>query len=57
MGTVDYRPMVASDGTFVAMLGCDVGLTIDHRAADGADGARALQYVQEIVSDPLRLAV
>lgn len=57
VGTVGHRVRVEQDGTFAAVLTCDVGLTVDHRAADGADGARGLDYLQEVLSDPLTLAV
>ncbi len=55
VGEIGYRVAVLADGTFGAVFGCDVGLTVDHRAADGADGARGLQYLQDLVSDPLKL--
>jgi pyruvate dehydrogenase E2 component (dihydrolipoamide acetyltransferase) len=57
VGTIGHRVGVADDGTFRAVFGSDVGLTVDHRAADGADGARGLQYLQDLVSDPLKLVV
>ncbi|MBK9156601.1 MAG: 2-oxo acid dehydrogenase subunit E2 [Micropruina sp.] len=34
---------------------CEGGLTLDHRAADGADGARAMQTIQDFLDDPLAL--
>lgn len=57
LGSIAHRVEVAPDGTFTAVLGCDVGLTVDHRAADGADGARGLQFLQELFLDPLMLSV
>lgn len=57
VGEIGYRVAAQADGTFGAVFGCDVGLTVDHRAADGADGARGLQYLQDLISDPLTLVV
>lgn len=42
VGRVAERPVVV-DGRVRARLQVDVGLTVDHRVADGADGARLLQ--------------
>lgn len=41
-GTVRHRPVVTGDGGLAAALTLEVGLTVDHRVADGADGARYL---------------
>ncbi|WP_293697527.1 dihydrolipoamide acetyltransferase family protein [uncultured Agrococcus sp.] len=54
-GSVDRRVLAADDGSFGVRLMCTVGLTVDHRVADGADAARALQELSEIVADPRRL--
>lgn len=42
-GTIRHRPIAKADGSLKATLTAEVGLTIDHRVADGADGARFLQ--------------
>lgn len=42
-GTVRHRPVAKADGSLKATLTLEVGLTIDHRVADGADGARFVQ--------------
>ncbi|MDO5662332.1 MAG: 2-oxo acid dehydrogenase subunit E2, partial [Brachybacterium sp.] len=57
VGTVGFAPHVADDGTVIGRMACEVGLSIDHRAADGADAARALQTLQDLLDDPLRLAL
>jgi len=36
-------------------LGVTVGLTIDHRPIDGADGARVLSDLREMFLNPERL--
>jgi pyruvate dehydrogenase E2 component (dihydrolipoamide acetyltransferase) len=41
-GAIRMRPVATSDGALKAALTCEVGLTVDHRVADGADGARFL---------------
>ncbi|NIA24246.1 MAG: hypothetical protein GWP04_01610 [Gammaproteobacteria bacterium] len=42
VGSIRMRPVATTDGAVKAALTCEVGLTIDHRVADGADGARFL---------------
>lgn len=55
LGAVGPRPVFDAEASVRARIGCDVGLTIDHRVADGADAARALQTVQDILDDPFLL--
>ena len=55
LGGVAVRPVYDADGELRAQTGCEAGLTIDHRVADGADGARALQTMQDFLSDPFAL--
>lgn len=57
IGTVGFAPVVERDGTVTGRMSCELGLSIDHRVADGADAARALQEIQELLDDPLRLAL
>lgn len=53
-GAVKDR-IVITDGAFGARLTCIVGITVDHRVADGGDAARFLASLEEIVSTPQRL--
>jgi pyruvate dehydrogenase E2 component (dihydrolipoamide acetyltransferase) len=53
-GAISERPMVIRGG-LTARLGVTVGLTIDHRPIDGADGARVLADMQELFRNPERL--
>ena len=57
VGTVGFVPVVEQDGTVTGRMSCELGLSIDHRVADGADAARALQEIQDLLDDPLRLAL
>ena len=57
VGTVGFVPVVGEDGTVTGRMSCELGLTIDHRVADGADAARALQEIQDMLDEPLRLAL
>ncbi|MFC0672444.1 dihydrolipoamide acetyltransferase family protein [Brachybacterium hainanense] len=57
VGTVGHAPHIEPDGTLIARMECELGLTIDHRVADGADAARALQVIQDLLEDPLRLSL
>ncbi len=44
-GTIRHRPIATGDGALKASLTVELGLTVDHRVADGADGARFLTTV------------
>jgi pyruvate dehydrogenase E2 component (dihydrolipoamide acetyltransferase) len=57
VGTVGFAPVVERDGTVTGRMSCELGLTVDHRVADGADAARALQEIQDLLDEPLRLAL
>lgn len=53
-GTIDRQPM-AVPGGFGLRLRVSAGLTVDHRVADGADGARLLAALAAVLDDPMRL--
>ncbi|MPZ51241.1 MAG: hypothetical protein GEU79_00650 [Acidimicrobiia bacterium] len=48
-GTIRYRPLATGDGALKAVLTVELGLTVDHRVADGADGARFLDTIVESI--------
>ncbi|MFN2487273.1 MAG: 2-oxo acid dehydrogenase subunit E2, partial [Acidimicrobiia bacterium] len=51
-GSIKMRPVATAEGALKASLTCEVGLTVDHRVADGADGARFLEtYVSLVEMD------
>lgn len=54
-GAIRERVVVRDDGAFGPRLTCTVGLTLDHRVADGADAARFLATLAEIIADPTSL--
>jgi pyruvate dehydrogenase E2 component (dihydrolipoamide acetyltransferase) len=54
-GAVGPRVIATGEDTFAVRTGCTIGLTVDHRIADGADAARYLDTLREILSDPTRL--
>lgn len=51
LGAVAPQPVVRNGGLAVR-LRCRVGLTVDHRVADGADAARALADLTALMSRP-----
>ncbi len=55
LGTVGRRPTVDSSGELAVQIACEAGLTVDHRVADGADAARALDAMQTFLADPVLL--
>lgn len=54
-GAIAQRILVHPDGSFGPRLQCTVGLTLDHRVADGADAARVLQRMRELTANPALL--
>ena len=54
LGTIDRRP-VAIPGGLGLGLRVTAGLTVDHRVADGADGARLLKVMADLLADPMAL--
>lgn len=54
-GAVREKITVTAPGAFGARLMCTVGLTVDHRVADGGDAARLLASLKAIVADPQRI--
>lgn len=48
VGAITHRAVVLHGG-IAARLQCRVGLTVDHRVADGADAARLLQRLSQIM--------
>jgi pyruvate dehydrogenase E2 component (dihydrolipoamide acetyltransferase) len=55
LGAVGRRPTVDADGELAVQVACEAGLTVDHRVADGADAARALDAMQTYLADPVLL--
>jgi pyruvate dehydrogenase E2 component (dihydrolipoamide acetyltransferase) len=55
VGAIEQRPAVGPDGGLTVRTTCTVGLTVDHRAADGADAARLLAAMKRLVCDPRSL--
>jgi pyruvate dehydrogenase E2 component (dihydrolipoamide acetyltransferase) len=53
LGSVGSHAVPVGRGIGLRMA-CTVGLTVDHRVADGADAARALDALQTLVNDPAR---
>jgi pyruvate dehydrogenase E2 component (dihydrolipoamide acetyltransferase) len=51
-GSIKMRPVATPEGALKASLTCEVGLTVDHRVADGADGARFLETYASLVDAP-----
>jgi pyruvate dehydrogenase E2 component (dihydrolipoamide acetyltransferase) len=55
LGSVGRRPTIDAEGEPGVQIACEVGLTVDHRVADGADAARALAAMQAFLADPVLL--
>lgn len=53
-GAIDRRPVAVPGGVGLG-LRLTVGLSVDHRVADGADGARLLAALAAAMSEPIRL--
>ena len=57
VGAARTVPARAPDGGVVERSRIDLSLTVDHRLIDGAQGARFLQRLAELVERPLRIVV
>ena len=55
VGAVSNTVFATADGAIAVGLRCTIGLTVDHRVADGADAARFLSVMREIFLHPERL--
>jgi|GEM_PF-285252 len=54
-GSITRRMHVFDDASFAPRLQATLGLTVDHRVADGADAARFTQALRAVLADPARL--
>ncbi len=52
VGVIGEMPFAPGGGTLGVRLGCTVGLTVDHRAADGADAGRFLADFADLIRRP-----
>lgn len=57
VGMGEKRPIVKDDGSISAATLMTCTLSVDHRAVDGAIGARFLAAFKELIEDPLRLII
>ncbi|HET9719855.1 MAG TPA: dihydrolipoamide acetyltransferase family protein [Solirubrobacteraceae bacterium] len=57
VGSLRLRPAVAADGSIVARQTMHVSLACDHRILYGADGARFLRRLVELLEQPLGLLI
>ncbi|MFW6156272.1 MAG: 2-oxo acid dehydrogenase subunit E2 [Armatimonadota bacterium] len=55
IGSIKPQPMVI-EGEIVARRAAQLTLVMDHRASDGAEGAQFLACLEEILTEPERLA-
>ena len=57
VGALAQRPAVDAEGRVVARRQLTLGLTCDHRVLYGADGARFLSRIRELLEHPVGLAL
>ncbi|WP_434644550.1 pyruvate dehydrogenase complex dihydrolipoamide acetyltransferase [Achromobacter piechaudii] len=55
VGAAERRPIVGDDGELVAATVMTVTLSADHRAVDGAVGARWLAALRTLIENPVRI--
>jgi pyruvate dehydrogenase E2 component (dihydrolipoamide acetyltransferase) len=56
VGNVEERPVVR-DGQVVARAMMTIALSADHRVTDGAEGAKFIAEVKELLENPARLVL
>src|SRR5690606_11727989 len=54
VGAIQSIPVLNEAGHFEPQLVIQLGLTVDHRVGDGADAARLLQEMNDLLADPIR---
>lgn len=50
-------PVILGDGSIGVGTRMNMTLSIDHRVSDGAEGAQFMNYVRELIQNPMRLLV
>ncbi|HMQ36860.1 MAG TPA: dihydrolipoamide acetyltransferase family protein [Micropruina sp.] len=55
IGSAKPRPWVGDDGQLTVATTCRITASFDHRAIDGALGARYLQALADLIARPIRL--
>jgi pyruvate dehydrogenase E2 component (dihydrolipoamide acetyltransferase) len=55
IGAIEDKPVVAADGSVQTRKRLRVTMSCDHRAVDGAVGARFLQTLRRMIENPLML--
>lgn len=50
-------PVILEDGSIGVGTRMNMTLSVDHRVSDGAEGAQFMNYVRELVENPMRLLV
>jgi pyruvate dehydrogenase E2 component (dihydrolipoamide acetyltransferase) len=55
-GTIK-KPVVDNNGAIVVADICTVGLSVDHRAIDGALAAQYLQFLKTVIENPVMLSL
>ena len=57
IGATEKKPVVNANGELDIADICTVGLSVDHRAIDGAVAAKYLQFLKTIIENPLMLSL
>ncbi len=57
IGATEKKPVVNSNGELDIGDICTIGLSVDHRAIDGAVAAKYLQFLKTIIENPVMLSL
>ena len=57
IGATEKKPVVNGNGELDIGDICTIGLSVDHRAIDGAVAAKYLQFLKTIIENPVMLSL
>ena len=57
VGSARKVPIVLDDGSLGVGNRMNMTISVDHRVSDGAEGAQFMNFVRDLIENPMRLLV